>query len=365
MKSIAVFFGGQTVEHDISVITGVLTLNTIDKEKFNPIPVYIDNDGTWYSGEQLFDLDSYANINYKRLRKVSLIAGDNVLYSLSKSKLKAISPIAVAINCMHGERGEDGALAGLLKMCKIPLASPEIMPSSISIDKSFTKTALKGIGVKTVPCIELSSSAELEKIHAKIQYPVIVKPNTSGSSVGISKANDNNQLFTAVSLARRYSQKVIIEKYMQGAIEINCGAYKGIDGEIVVSECERPFTKSDILTFSDKYENGSREFPAKIEVSISKRIKEITKKVYEKLSFNGIIRIDYFVLGQDVYLNEINSVPGSLAYYLFCPTLKEFSKILTDIITSSEREFASCESLVKKFPTSILTAHGSKSSKRL
>lgn len=369
MKSVAVFFGGRSVEHDISIITGVLTLNSLDKEKFNPIPIYVDNNGEWFTGEDLFDLDFYSQMDKKKLSKVTLISGENKIYAIKKSKIKPLFSISIAINCMHGERGEDGSLSGYLNMCNIPLASPSTLPSSISIDKAFTKTALKGVGVKTLSYVEVGKTADLSSdvlaVEKKFCYPVIVKPNTSGSSVGIKKANDREQLENAILFAKRFSDKVIVEKFVENLIEINCAAYKNALGEIVVSECERPYAEKDLLSFEDKYVLGRREYPANIPQYYSEKIKQTTKKVYEKLNCSGVIRIDFFISEKEIIVNEINSVPGSLAYYLFSDTVKGFSAILTDLINVAEKDFILKSTEQTKISTSILNATGSKSSKRL
>jgi len=365
MKNIAVFFGGETVEHDISIITGVLMLNTIDKNKFSPIPVYVDNDGSWYTGEMLFDLDFYKNKDLSRLKKVTLISGDNKLYIIKKSKNKPLLSIAVAINCMHGERGEDGSLSGYLNMCKIPLASPSMLSSAISIDKAFTKVVLKALSIKTVPYAVVENELEHQKIINKLGLPLIIKPNTSGSSIGIKKADTKEEFLSAVNEAKRFSECVIAEKYLEEKIEINCSAYKNKIGEIKVSECERPYSDGNVLSFEDKYLFGKREFPANIEKCFSDKIKETTKKIYEKLNFFGIIRIDFFIYKGEIYVNEINSVPGSLAYYLFTDTLKDFSDILTDMIEFAERQFVKALTEQRKISTSILSVGGGKSSKRL
>ena len=270
---------------------------------------------------------------------------------------------------MHGERGEDGSLSGYLNMCNIPLASPSILPSSVSIDKSFTKTALKGVGVKTLSFVEVGKTADLSSevsaVEKKFTYPVIVKPNTSGSSVGIKKANNREQLENAILFSKRFSDKVIVEKFLENVIEINCAAYKNSSGEIVVSECERPYAEKDLLSFEDKYILGRREYPANIPEYYSEKIKQTTKKVYERLNFSGVIRIDFFISEKEIIVNEINSVPGSLAYYLFSDTVKGFSVILTDLLKVAEKEFILKSTEQTKISTSILNATGSKSSKRL
>lgn len=364
MKNIAVFFGGSSVEHDISVITGVLTANSLDREKYNPIPIYVHNDGVWYTGESLLDLDDYKNLNLNKLQRVSLIAGDKKLYSVIKNKkLKVKAEIAVAINCMHGERGEDGSLAGLLLMCEIPLVSPPMLASAISMDKNITKTVMRGLRVKTLPFVTVDENYNVKEITKKISYPVIVKPCCLGSSIGIVKANNDKELEIAILSGLRYGERVLIEPALKDFIEINCAVYS--DGEKnVVSECERPVSKSGFLSFSDKYVGGKRVFPADIDKEISDKIKEITLKVYGSLYFSGAIRIDYFVKGKEIYLNEINSVPGSLAFYLFCDTLKEFSVVLDKMIIQTEKRCAKESTFSRRYSSGVLFSSGSKGAKK-
>ena len=364
MKTIAIFFGGQSVEHDISIITGVLTLNSLDKEKYIPFPIYIDKSGVWYTGKQLFDLDNYKALNYKTLNRVTMVAGDNSIYSLKKNALKKIASLAVGVNCLHGERGEDGSLVGLLSMCGVPLASPTLAPSAVCIDKTLTKVFLKGVGVKALKGITLRSENEVEKYEKQIKFPVIVKTNKLGSSIGVSKAKDKEQLKRAVLFALRYGESVIVEPLLENFIEINCAAYCDYAGSICVSECERPVPRTDILTFTDKYENGKRVFPADISEILSNQIKRITKKIYKTFDCRGLIRIDFFICGGKVLVNEINTVPGSLAYYLFSDTLKGFTSILSDLINLAEKEFASSSTVLKTYCSGVLNVSGAKGGKR-
>ena len=233
------------------------------------------------------------------------------------------------------------------------------------MDKIITKIVMKGLKVPTVPFFTLNDIKDLNDISLPFDYPVIVKPDCVGSSIGIKKASDLNQLGVAVKNAFRYGNKVIIEPMLSDFIEINCAAYRNEDGNIIVSECEKPIGREEVLTFSDKYESGSREFPAKIEQKISDKIKNITKKVYGELDFSGVIRIDFFVMKNKVYLNEINSVPGSMAYYLFCNTFKEYSKILDEIINFAIKEFNRSNAVIKDFRSEILSAGGGKGAKKV
>ena len=364
MKKIAVFFGGKSVEHDISLITGVMTANSIDKERYSVIPVLVDTDGAWYTGNELLDLDGYKNLNYKKLKRVCIVSGDNVLYELRGKRLKKIDSIFMAINCMHGENGEDGSLIGSLKMSNIATCSPDLLASSISIDKAFTKTVMKGLGVKVVKGKTVDSVENALAVLEKFKFPLIVKPNLLGSSIGVSKVNTKEELIDGVNLALKYGKKALIEECVKDLVEINCGAY--FDGkEVVVSECERPVLIGEFLSFSDKYKKGKRVFPADIDKELSDKIKSITKKVYESLNFNGVIRIDYFISNGEVYLNEINSVPGSLAYYLFSDTLKGFTAMLNELIDAGQKEFLQKNSYVNEYKSGILLGFGAKSTKRL
>lgn len=364
MKNIAVFFGGTSVEREVSVITGVLTLNSIDKSLYNPVPVYIAGDGKWYTGEVLRDIEFFKKLDFKKLERVAMLGGENNLYRIRGKKLQKICSIAVAINCIHGERGEDGCLAGVMDMNRIPLASPSILPSAVSMDKDITKTFLKGLGVKTLPCVTITDANDLQEKTAKIGFPMIVKPARLGSSIGIARADDLDTLTRAVNLALRYGDRVIVEKCLDDFIEINCAVYKNSDGELKVSECERPICSGKLLSFDDKYTDGNREFPADIPKKISDGIKQTTKKVYDALCFDGVIRIDYMLKGESVYLNEINAVPGSLAYYLFSDTLKGFSDTLNQLILSAERKFAEKSTFITEFGSSILDLKGVKSAKK-
>ncbi len=364
MKNIAVFFGGQSVEHDVSVISGVMTVNSIDKEKFNPIPVFIDKKGSWWTGDKLFDIDFYQNFCEKKVKKVTLLSGENVLYLLKGKKLKPLCAIAVAVNCMHGGLGEDGSMAGALKVSRIPLASPPVLASAVCMDKRFTKVVMKGLNVKTLPYIYAEKESDLENIESKIPFPLIVKPNKSGSSIGITVANDTGELIRSFKLAKAYGEGVIIEPKLQDFIEINCGGYK-TENDVVVSECEQPVGRTDILTFADKYQEGKRVFPADIPKKISDKIQSLTEKIYLALSAEGIIRIDFFIVKNSIFVNEINTVPGSLAYYLFGNNLKSLTKMLNQTIALSEKNFALENTFNKNYKSSILSGFGNKGAKRL
>ena len=369
LLNVAVFFGGKSCEHDVSVITGVLTVNTLDKNLFNPIPIFISKNGDWFTGNKLNDVGFYKAENYSKLKKVTFISNDSFLYQKGIT-YKKLCKIDVAINCMHGLNGEDGSLAGTLKLLGIPLASPSLFGSSFAMDKDYTKTVLKGLKIGCLPYVKIYKkdyNSDWQKTikNIKIKYPLIIKPANLGSSIGISTAKSEYEVKKALDLAFSYDTKVIIEPKLTNFIELNCSAYKKGDS-IIVSNVERPMSASEILTFKDKYElfkGGSmREFPAKIDSEITEKIKETTQKIYERCDFNGIIRIDY-ILQDKLYLNEINTVPGSLAYYLFSDTIKGFSKILTDIINQTLADFNEYSKQKFLYKSTVLKINGVKGGK--
>lgn len=354
MLNIAVIFGGKSCEHDISVITGVLTANTL-KEKFKVLEIYSDREGNWFTGKDLNKLSVYSSFNPKKYKRVTLSVGSQELFWVKGKRLKSLGRIDCVINCCHGLNGEDGSLSGLLRLCNIPLASPNIFCSAFAMDKEFTKIVLKGLKIPVLD-YEVCRREDFKEadFKTKLTYPVIVKPANLGSSIGIERVESEEKLKEALSRAFVYDDKVIIERMLTDFTEINCACYEG--EEIVVSECEKPISsQGGILSFSDKYMGrGKREFPAKIDSAVSEKIKKFTKKIYNSLGFEGIIRMDYMISDGKVFLNEINTVPGSLAYYLFAETIAEFSQILEKIIQKAIKSFNSYNKNRFKFTSSVL-----------
>ena len=359
MKNILVFFGGVSCERDVSVITGVMTANCIDGKGYNAVPVYVDGRGEWHSDEKLKNLAFYGEKNESR--RVALVPGDDTLYEIKKGKLKAIVKADCAVNCMHGLNGEDGTLAGYLRLSGIPLASPSVFASAVSMDKYFTKIAMAGLKVPSLPFVRLKrdnyyrNRSFARKLVERLGYPVIIKPANLGSSIGITVVKKATDFGDAVELAFLYDDKVLVEKALTNFREINCACYK-LGGKYVTSPCEEPVTKGDILSFDEKYVlPADKKFPADIPEETAEKIRELTAFVYRKLEFTGIIRIDYLLSDGRVYLNEINSVPGSLAYYLFTDNTEEFGELLEDLIEEAISSYADFKTNVFTYDDTVLT----------
>ena len=367
MKNVAVFFGGKAPEREISIITGVFVLNSIDKSKFNPIPVFIDGDGTFFTGERLFNLDFYKTIDRKLITECTLLAGENKVYTLKRGKLKNAVEIYAGINCIHGRYGEDGSLLGLATFCDIPLVSPGIFAESFSIDKDFTKLLLKALEIKQVEYLRLKRDYFFEKGELAVKYagerlgyPLIVKPARLGSSIGIEKVNDAEQLFSALSRAFCYDDKVICEKYLQNAVDLNCAVYS-VNGKVFVSRVDQTVTQNDLLTFEDKYGGGKlsdlTSQNQKIELSeqICLKVRNVCEKIYRRCDFSSIVRFDFLLCENVVYLNEINAVPGSLAYYFFCNKISEFSILLTELLQDAVNNRRKQKNLNSSFKSNVLS----------
>lgn len=356
MLNVMVIFGGKSVEHDISIITGVLTTNVLDGV-FNAIPVYISKNGEWFYGESLKNLSFFKSENLKKCKRASFKTGQAYLFELKGNKIKGGIKIDCAVNCTHGVNGEDGMLSGVMQSLNIPISSPDAFCSAVTMDKERTKMLLKGLKIKSLPYFTVlkgeGESGVIDKAK-KLGFPLIVKPSNLGSSIGIVVTKDEEELINGLENAFKYDDKVVVEKALSTFTEINCAVC--FNGErFLVSECEKPIAEGEILSFSDKYQKSvEREFPAKIDYASSEKIKKISLEIYKQCGFRGIIRIDFLLVDGRIYVNEINSVPGSLAYYLFCDTFSDFSLLMEKIVKNAIKEHAEKNGRCFKFSSDVL-----------
>ena len=336
-KNIAVIFGGRSNENEVSVITGTMAANVLKSGGNTVIPLYMSQRGELFTGEGLLDITNYKGDGYLRFQHA--VVGYGGVYVLNRrNKLKKFLKVDVALNCCHGGWGEGGGVCGLFALNDIPLASAGMFESAAFMDKYFTKRVLRSLGVKVARYVYMRDPNEFLKAE-KLNYPLIVKPAKLGSSIGIELVENREELETAVSAAFLYDDGVICEKYIDNRREINCAAYYA-HGKVVTSECEEAVTAGDILSFDDKYTGGGKSIlPADIPERIALKIKKITANVYSRLNMRGIVRFDFLLSGDDIYLSEINTVPGSLSYYLLSSGFKEFYPVLQAVITQAEEDY--------------------------
>lgn len=337
-KTILVIFGGASNENEISVITGTMAANVLKSGGDTVLPVYISQNGDIYADEQLAEVSNFKGKKY--LSAPRAVIADGGAYILTKrGKIKKHIKADVALNCCHGGDGEGGAVSGLCAVAKIPLASAGIFESAVFMDKYLTKLILSPLGIKTAEYKYVTNAGQLNCPRNMPDFPVIVKPVSLGSSIGVQKAETREQLVEAVETALLYDSAVIVEKYLENRREINCAAYFA-DGAVITGECEEAFSNGDLLSFEDKYMGGGRSvLPADIPTDISDLIKNITEKVYSTLNMRGIVRFDFILCGNDVYLSEVNTVPGSLSYYILSKGFKNFYKVLSAVIAQAQTDF--------------------------
>ncbi len=344
-KKVALIFGGRSIESDISVITAMQVLKHIDTAEYSVEPVFM-YDGDFYV-RGLFKLDDFKQFNPTLHSKALLYRG--AFYTLKRDSLSRYFKPDIALVCCHGGEGENGTLQAVLEYNSIPYTSTGILGSAAGMDKAISKQLFDGMLLNTLPH-EVIARQELKEnrdnvffhLESFLNYPMIVKPSAQGSSIGIGVANNREELDFAMEVAARFDSKIIVEQKLTDFVEVNCAAFR--DGkEIVLSETEQPLTLNDFLTFEDKYmgggkrEGGGHIIPADVG-SLDSIIKANTERIYRELDLNGVVRMDYLVdrTRNKVYINEINTIPGSMAYYLFEPVGISFEKLISKLIENAQ-----------------------------
>lgn len=318
--NIAVLFGGKSCEHNVSIVTGLQVIGDFPPEH-KVIPVYIDEKGVWHTGKEYTNIDTYKN-------KSKTYPGKEVHFCPSSPWLqqkngKKLSKIDCCVICNHGVNGEDGSLQGLIELAGIPYTGSGVCASAAGMNKCVMKRLFAESALPIVPYISVSgeeyvsdSFALIEKIKRELGFPLIVKPSNLGSSIGIAIARDYSELFTAVRVALEWDTSVVIEKALVDFEEFNCAVLCGEPSEV-----EKPVGWKDFLTYEDKYlsksEGVGREFPAKIDEGLRTRIRALAVKAYNAVNADGVARVDFLYCGGELYVNEINTVPGSLSGYFF------------------------------------------------
>lgn len=325
-KQVAVFFGGKSNEHDISIITGIYAVNLLRGAGYSVYPVYLPRQGGMCS----VSADCVKDITEPKKKFIPVYISDGGIWSVKKKK--KLFSVDAALNCCHGGAGENGTLSALMDWNQIPFASPGIAVSSVFMDKRLGKIAARGLGIPVARSVYLreGESASLEKAGG---YPVIVKPVTLGSSIGIKVAHDEEEFAAALDYAFRLDRTVLVEEYFARKRDINCAAFRK-GKEIVTSSLEEVFSNEAILSFHEKYEEAAKKskIPADLPEETAEEIKRYTEKIYEAFDCRGVVRADFLIADGKVYFNELNTVPGSLSCYLFGESLSEARDFLSLLI---------------------------------
>lgn len=385
-RQIGVIFGGQSVEHEISIITALQAIENIDRDKYSIIPIYISKKGTWYTDQSFFNVEIFKD--FKALEKVAtivhLVNNENKFYlqSVKTSLFKKgySQELDMVMPIVHGTSVEDGTLTGYLETLGIPVTGPSVTSGVVGQDKAVMKDILKANHVSQVDYLWYYESDNLdmqvEAIINTLGLPAIVKPATLGSSVAISIAHDEVALRTALENAYDFCHKVVIEKVLVDFKEVNISVLGSYD-EVLLSKTELVAKDEDFLSYEDKYMSGgkkggktkqassgmaslSRIIPAPVTADEQQQIETIAKTAFRVLNCESVIRIDLMIKDGVVYLNEVNNIPGSLSFYLWEETDLEYKDLLNKIIDLGVKKYFKKQKTVNTIDTNVLNMKGSK-----
>lgn len=361
MINLGIFFGGPSVEHEVSVITAQQAIAQLKKlDGYHIVPIYIAKDSHWYTGDYLLNVEHFRDlkavvanatrVNMVKSEKCALLINDPI----KPFGQNIISEIDIAFPMIHGTGGEDGTLQGLLEHMAIPYVGCNVLAASMTMDKVASKLFLQTSGIRVVEGEWFYahhwmaySDQVLSDIEQKLTYPMIVKPADIGSSVGIKTAKNRHELTDAINFARQFTSRILVERMLSDMREINISVLGDCE-HLELSVCEEPLTASEILTYEDKYmsEGGSkgmsaskRQIPATLHPNTLKEIQKMSAEAFVALDCAGVVRIDFMIEKSTglPYINEFNTVPGSLAFYLWEATGVPFLEMLQKAIDAAYR----------------------------
>ncbi|MCI9172183.1 D-alanine--D-alanine ligase family protein [uncultured Duncaniella sp.] len=354
--NIGVFFGGRSTEHEISVISASQAMHAIDRDKYDVTPIYISKQGRFYTGDALFDVANYRDIP-SLLAKCTQVYmepsyGDYNLYRVKKPMFGSavLTTLDVVIPVLHGSNVEDGIFEGVLETIGIPYAGCNTLASANGMDKITMKMILRESGVPVIDYVWFTDKEWFKKrdeliarIEDKIGYPVIVKPANLGSSVGIGRAANREQMIEKIEVAEKYSSRIIVEHMVDNLKEINCSVLGDCD-EYQMSVLEEPIKSAEILSYEDKYMGGTKgtkgmqasqkRIPADLPKDMTDRIQYLAGETFRVLGCHGVSRIDFIIDDdtKEIYVNEINTIPGSLSFYLWEATGLKFDQLMDRLV---------------------------------
>lgn len=383
---VGVIFGGATVEHEVSVISAVQAMKSLNRDKYDVYPIYITKDRTWYTGKMLEDIDLYRDFEtLKRYAKRVTLYNRNGSFVLQATTglKRVVTDLDIILPVVHGNNMEDGTLQGYLELVGIPYVGSGVLGSSLGQDKVVMKQVFESVGLPVVPytyfydCEYYADKNEIVKRVKKLGYPVIVKPASLGSSVGITYVKNEDELDQAILEAITYDTKIVVEKTVENLIEVNCSVLGNYEHQ-EASTLEEVMSTKEFLTYADKYIGGgktkgaktskgmagaNRVVPARLDEKMTKEVQEIAKDAFRALNLGGVCRIDFLIDGKTkkIFINEPNTIPGSLSFYLWEATDKPYSELLDDMITLAIKQYKTKHDKTFSFDTNILsTFSGSK-----
>ena len=376
MKNVLLVFGGVSYEHDISVVTASQIYNKTKIQDVNLILFYISRNGEFFIYEsKKFYLNDFSKSKFsaknKKFKQVVIIPGENnIIFAKSMFGLKEYLKVETAIFACHGGDGENGKLVSIFESVGIFSDAGGFDGLSICMNKFLFKQTMKGLNIPTVRGIRITEREFVESLNdvlknvKKLKFPVIIKSNTGGSSIGVFTAYNESQFIENVKSAFEFDDEVVVERLIENSREFNV-AVLGSQEDFQISEIDEPKKIHEILSFNDKYLSGSKgkggtkkvetsgsmasqehKFSAYIDENIKTQLKKYAEKIFKNLNLCGVVRID-FLFDKDtqkLYVCEVNAIPGSLAFYFFCK-----SNLLVNDLTAKLIHVAENNKLKKKF----------------
>ena len=383
---VGVIFGGESVEHEVSIISALQAINKIDEEKYEVVPIYITKDREWYTGDMLKDIDVYRDLDLvKRYATNVVLYFKNGAFVLQKKNglfKNIVKEIDIAFPIVHGTNVEDGVLQGYLQTIGIPYVGPNVYGAVAGQDKTIMKDIWKSADLPMTKYVwfydvdyRTDADSIVKKVN-KLKYPVIVKPATTGSSVGIGVCENEDELRDAIDEALQYDSKIVVEEVVKNLKEVNIAVMGNYEHQ-KVSEIEEVLSGNKFLTYTDKYIGGgknskvkgkgsvtkskgmastNRKLPANLKRDMRDKIEDIAVRAFKALGSAGNSRIDFLIdeKTNEVYINEINSIPGSLAFYLWEAKDIDFTNVLDEMINIGIKDYKRRTSKTHSFESNIL-----------
>ncbi len=382
---LGVIFGGESVEHEVSIISAIQAMHKIDNEKYDVIPIYITKNRKWYTGEILKDMETYQDMDLikKYAKEVVLYEKDGRFVLQKKGFFKTIvKEVDIVFPIVHGTNVEDGVLQGYLQSIGVPFVGVDVYAAVVGQDKIFMKDVFKANDLPVADHVwfydteyEEDKDAVIEKVTASLKFPVIVKPATLGSSVGIQVAKNIEELVEAIDDAVSYDKRIVVEQVISNLVEVNISVLGNYEMQ-KVSAIEKVIPTKDMLTYADKYIgsskskgklkggsikskgmlSASRVIPADISEHLKKEVEDIARRAFQVLGSSGCVRIDFLIdeKKKKVYINEINSIPGSLAFYLWDAVGVDYTSLLDEMVNIGIRDYKKRVAKTHSFDTNIL-----------
>ena len=389
-KNLIIAFGGSSPEHEVSVLSAMQVFAAMDESDFTLVPLYITKTGKWLSGDSLKNLNNYKDL--KALENSSYPVsftkdsmGATHLTEQNKPSLfkKSTSiPVYTVVCAFHGSEGENGAFQGVCEQFNVPYTGSGVLASSVGMDKVKAKQLCEANNIPVTSSLdfyehdwELHQNMILEEA-TLLGFPLVVKPVNLGSSIGVKKVEDNEELIEAVEVAFRYDAHLLVEVAVQPLMEINCSVL-GTAEDCRASVCERPLGTTETLSFEDKYQRGAgadkgmasadRVIPADISTELTTQIQSLALHTFKTFDASGVARLDFLVNTdtQDVYFNEINTTPGSFSFYLWAKSDLTFKQLVEELIVIALKRHQAKNGRIRSYETNLLSEKAATSIKGL